>query len=458
MAIIARNPANGTLIKSYEELTEAQVLEKMERAKTCFQHWRKVDFSTRGKLMNQAADLLKKNKEKYAKLATEEMGKPIKESRSEVEKCAWVCEYYAQNAARFLADEPIETDASISYVHYAPLGVVLAVMPWNFPYWQVFRFAAPAIMAGNVGLLKHASNVPGCAEAIEAIFREAGFPEGVFTNLLIKNDQVQKVIEHPLVAAATLTGSERAGAAVAGTAGKKIKKTVLELGGSDAYLILEDADLDHAASVCAQSRLLNTGQSCIGAKRFLVLEPVYDAFLDRFKQKMEKAVMGDPLNEKTDLGPLARPDLRNELHQQVVDSVQKGAKCLLGGYIPDSEGAFYPPTILVGVKPGMPAYEEELFGPVAAVFRVKDEAEAIRIANDSSFGLGAAVFTKDIKRGERIAAKELEAGSCFVNGLVKSDPRLPFGGIKVSGYGRELSHFGIREFTNIKTVWVGRPD
>lgn len=454
MTIKALNPATEEIVQQYQRLTDQQVVDRIEKAQSCFQSWRKVGFTERAELMQNAAAVLRKNKEKYARLATQEMGKPITEARSEIEKCAWVCEYYAEHAAQFLADETIETDASKSYVAYNPLGVVLAVMPWNFPYWQVFRFAAPAVMAGNVGLLKHASNVPGCAEAIEEVFREAGFPDGVFYNLLIKSDQVQAVIEHSAVKAATLTGSERAGSAVASTAGKQIKKTVLELGGSDAYLILEDADLEQAASVCTTSRLLNTGQSCIGAKRFIVLESVYDKFLALFKEKMQAAKVGNPLEDDTEVGPMARADLRDELHQQVQKSIEKGAQCILGGTIPKGKGAFYPPTILVNIQPGMPAYEEELFGPVASVFKVKDEAEAIRIANDSPFGLGAAVFTTDAERGQRIAAEELEAGSCFVNGLVKSDPRLPFGGIKISGYGRELSYFGIREFTNIKTVWV----
>ena len=448
------NPATEEVVQQYTKLSPAQTLKKIERAHKQYQTWRKVSMEEKAKLMNNVANVLRKNKEKYALLATLEMGKPINEARSEVEKCAWVCEYYAEKASEFLTDEHIATDASSSYITYTPLGVILAVMPWNFPYWQVFRFAAPALMAGNVGLLKHASNVPGCAEAIEDIFREAGFPEGAFCNLLIGSDQVEMVIEHPYVKAATLTGSEKAGSAVGGTAGKHIKKTVLELGGSDAYLILDDADLEHAANVCTQSRLLNTGQSCIGAKRFIVMESVYNDFLARFKQKMAAAIMGDPTDEKTTIGPLARTDLRDELHQQVQKSIEKGAVCILGGSVPDVKGAFYPPTILIDIKPGMPAYEEEFFGPVASVFKVKNEAEAIRIANDSQFGLGAAVFTTDIKRGERIAAEDLEAGSCFVNGLVKSDPRLPFGGIKISGYGRELSYLGIREFTNIKTVWV----
>lgn len=454
MSLQVLNPATEEIIQEYPLLNSNQIKQKINRAHETYGQWRQVPFAQRAQHLQRAAQILRTRQDELALLATREMGKPITEARSEVEKCAWVCEYYAEKAAEFLADERIETDAGKSYVHYAPLGIVLAVMPWNFPYWQVFRFAAPALMAGNVGLLKHASNVPGCAEAIEDIFREAGFPEGAFTNLLMKTDDVAAVIEHPKVRAATLTGSEKAGSAVASQSGQHLKKTVLELGGSDAYLILEDADLEEAAKVCVKSRLLNTGQSCIGAKRFIVLESVYDDFLTLFKAKMAAAKMGDPTQEDTDLGPMARLDLRDELHEQVEKSIEKGAQCILGGSIPKQKGAYYPPTILTNIRPGMPAYEEELFGPVASVFKVKDEAEAIRIANDSDFGLGAAVFTSDLERGERIAAHELEAGSCFVNGLVKSDPRLPFGGIKISGYGRELSHFGIREFTNIKTIWI----
>lgn len=454
MTVEAVNPATGRKIKSYEQLDRQGVKERIEQADERFRSWRRTSFAERAKLMNKAAEVLEKNKEEYARLMTREMGKVITEARSEVEKCAWVCRYYAEHAEDFLKDEYIETDASKSYVTHQPLGVVLAVMPWNFPLWQVFRFAAPNLMAGNVGLLKHASNVPGCAQAIEDVFRKAGFPDHVFTNLMIGSDQVEFVIDHPLVRAATLTGSDKAGRAVAEQAGRRLKKTVLELGGSDAYLVLEDADLEHAAEMCKNSRLLNAGQSCIGAKRFIVVEEVYERFLSLFLEKMRNAKMGDPMQEDTDLGPQAREDLRDLLHDQVERSLEKGAKLELGGQIPAGEGAFYPPTVLTNVRPGMAAFEEELFGPVAAVIHAKDEDEAVELANASNFGLGACVFTRDLERGERIAARDLEAGCCFVNHLVKSDPRLPFGGIKISGYGRELSHHGIKEFVNIKTVWI----
>lgn len=452
--ITATNPATGKTIDSYSELSKKQVIECIEKADAVFQQWKTNHIDFRASQMIRAGAILRENTEKYARLITKEMGKPIKESRSEIEKCAWVCEYYAENASSFLAKEEILTDASKSYISYQPLGVVLAVMPWNFPFWQVFRFAAPALMAGNAALLKHASNVPGCAKAIQSIFEEAGFPKHLFTTLIIDRDLVETVMEHNLVKAVTLTGSGGAGSAVAATAGKQIKKTVLELGGSDAYLILEDADINEAVKECAKSRLLNTGQSCIGAKRFVVVEAVYDQFLEAFKKEMEAAKMGDPMEEDTDLGSMARTDLRDELHEQVQKSIDKGANCILGGTIPDRQGAYYPATILTEVAKGMPAYEEELFGPVASVIRAKDQADAVRIANDNQYGLGAAVFTKDVKNGEYIANELIEAGSCFVNGMVKSDPRLPFGGIKASGYGRELSYLGIREFTNIKTVWV----
>ena len=454
MIIEVINPANEEIIQQYRSHTNFEVIQKIETAEKQFQSWRKTSFVERAEGLINMANILRGYSETYAELMTQEMGKPIQEARSEVEKCAWVCEYYAEKAGGFLLDEHIDTDAGKSYIRHTPLGVVLAVMPWNFPFWQVFRFAAPATMAGNVGLLKHASNVPGCAQAIEDIYQKAGFPEGVFTNLRISSEQVADVIKHKNIKAVTLTGSDKAGRAVAKTAGEQIKKTVLELGGSDAYLILEDADIEEAAKICKTSRLLNTGQSCIGAKRFIVLEAVYDDFLKAFRAKMEAAKMGDPMQEDTEVGPMARIDLRNQLHEQVQKSIQEGAECILGGTIPEGKGAYYPPTILINVQKGMPAYEEELFGPVASVIKVKNEAEAIHVANDSVFGLGAAVFTKDLERGERIAAEELEVGSCFVNGLVKSDPRLPFGGIKTSGYGRELSYYGIKEFVNIKTVWI----
>lgn len=452
--ITSINPATNEQIHSYDEMTPDQVDQIIHEADRAFHNWRKVPFPERSRLMNQAATILRQNVTEYARLMTLEMGKTLKEARAEVEKCAWVCEYYAENAEIFLQDEVIATDARHSFVTFQPLGVILAVMPWNFPFWQVFRFAAPALMAGNVGVLKHASNVFGCALAIEDVFRQAGFPENVFRSVLIGSSRVNAVIEHPNVKAVTLTGSTPAGKAVAQKAGECLKKTVLELGGSDPYLILEDADLEHAAQTCATSRLINAGQSCIAAKRFIVVNAVRERFTTLFVGEMRQRKMGDPFDETVDLGPQARADLRDELHQQVQQSIKLGATCLLGGEIPPGKGAFYPPTVLTGVSKGMPAYDEELFGPVAAIIPAKDEAEAIRIANDSAFGLGAAIFTQDIEKGQRLAAEEIQAGCVFVNSFVKSDPRLPFGGVKASGYGRELAQFGIREFVNIKTVWI----
>jgi succinate-semialdehyde dehydrogenase/glutarate-semialdehyde dehydrogenase len=382
------------------------------------------------------------------------MGKPIRDGIAEIQKCAGGCDYFAENAERFLAPEPVATEARKSYVAFNPLGVVLAVMPWNFPFWQVFRFAAPGLMAGNAGVLKHASNVPGCALAIEQVFRKAGFPEHLFRTLLIGSKEVTAVIEHPLVRAVTLTGSGPAGRAVASKAGAMLKKTVLELGGSDPYLVLEDADLEHAAVLCTKGRLINMGQSCIAAKRFIVVDKVRSRFEELFVERMSAPKFGDPLSEQTELGPLARHDLRDALHDQVQRSVAVGARCLLGGKIPDGPGAYYPPTVLTDVDKGMPAYQEELFGPVAAVIPVKDEEEAIAVANDSVFGLGGAVLTGNRERGERIARERIESGSIFVNEAVRSDARLPFGGVKESGYGRELSNYGIKEFVNIKSVYI----
>ncbi len=454
MTIKAVNPATGETIKTYRENTPAEIRDITKGADEAFHSWRRTGFAERSALMKKAARVLRDNREEYAILATREMGKPIAESRAEVEKCAWVCDYYAAHAEAFLQPEVVETDASKSYVTFQPLGVVLAIMPWNFPYWQLFRFAAPALMAGNTSVLKHSSNVPGCALAIEDVFHKAGFPEGVFRTLLVGSRRVADIIEHPLVRAVTLTGSVPAGKAVAARAGAAVKKTVLELGGSDPYVILEDADLEATVTTCVTSRLINSGQSCIAAKRFVVVEPLRERFEALFVEQMRARKMGDPLEEDTLVGPQARHDLRDELHRQVQGSIKQGARCLLGGQVPDSKGAYYPPTVLTGVTKGMTAYEEELFGPVAAIIPVRDEAEAIRAANDTVFGLGAAVFTRDVEKGERIAATELEAGNCFVNAFVKSDPRLPFGGIKESGYGRELSSYGIREFVNVKTVYV----
>ncbi len=454
MAIEALNPATEETIQTYEQMSWEEIESILDGMQKAFLNWRETGFPERSKKMKAAARILKYHKEEYARLMADEMGKPLAQGRAEAEKCATACEYYAENAKDFLSPEIVETDASRSFITFQPLGIVLAVMPWNFPFWQVFRFAAPGLMAGNAGLLKHASNVPGCALAIEKIFQDADFPQDLFRTVLISNDVVARIIEHPDVKAATLTGSTPAGKAVGSKAGECLKKTVLELGGSDPYVILKDADIDSAVDTCVTSRLINGGQSCISAKRFIVVKEVRRPFEEKFVAKMKSKKMGDPLEEGVDLGPQARIDLRNALHRQVVISIEKGARLLLGGTVPDRKGAYYEATVLTDVKKGMPAYDEELFGPVAAIIPVEDEEEAIRVANDSVFGLGAAVFTRDVKRGEEIAAERLEAGSCFVNAFVKSDPRLPFGGIKESGYGRELSYLGIREFVNIKTVYI----
>jgi len=453
MGITSVNPATGKAIKTYDEMTPETAGAAVAQAHETWQTWRKTTLATRATHMKKAAGILRERKQELAKLMAAEMGKPLKQGVAEAEKCAWVCDYYADNAEAHLGLDVIKTDASKSYVAFEPLGVVLAIMPWNFPLWQVYRFAVPALMAGNAGVLKHASNVPGCALAIEEVFVQAGFPAGVFRTLLIGNKQVKPVIEDPLVRAVTLTGSTPAGKAVAAQAGAVLKKTVLELGGSDPYIVLEDADLDLAVQTCVNSRLINSGQSCIAAKRFVVVEPLLEAFTTRFVALMKAKRTGDPLDEATDVGPQARHDLRDGLHKQVLASIQRGATLLLGGEVPPGDGAFYPPTVLADVRPGMPAYDEELFGPVAAIIKAKDEADAVRIANDTIFGLGGAVFTKDTARGERVA-RALEAGATFVNSAVASDPRLPFGGIKESGYGRELGGYGIREFVNIKTVVV----
>ncbi len=453
MPITSVNPSTGKTMKTYEDMTSEHAAATIAKAHAAWQSWRAASFATRASLMKKAAGLLRQRNSDLARLMANEMGKPLAQGNAEVEKCAWVCDYYADHAEAHLSPDVIGTESTKSYVAFEPLGVVLAIMPWNFPLWQVFRFAAPALMAGNVGVLKHASNVPGCALAIESIFQDAGFPDNVFRTLLIGSTQVQAVIEHPLVRAVTLTGSTPAGKAVASQAGAVLKKTVLELGGSDAYIVLEDADVEAAATTCVNSRLINSGQSCVAAKRFIVLTPVLDAFTSRFVALMKSKKVGDPMAEGTDVGPQARHDLRESLHRQVRTSIERGASLLLGGDVPPGDGAFYPPTVLAGVKPGMPAYDEELFGPVAAIIEAKDEDDAVRIANDTVFGLGGAVFTRDLARGERVA-RRLEAGATFVNTLVASDPRLPFGGIKESGYGRELGTYGIKEFVNIKTVVV----
>jgi succinate-semialdehyde dehydrogenase/glutarate-semialdehyde dehydrogenase len=454
MSVESINPTTGEILKEYDEMTPEEIAATIEKADRAFASWRKTSFGERAEQMRAAGRVVREKTDEYARLMADEMGKPLAEGRAEAEKCAWVCEYYAENAEQFLAREEIQTEASRSFVSFEPLGVILAVMPWNFPFWQVFRFAAPGLMAGNTGVLKHSSNVQGCALAIEAVFREAGFPDDVFRTLVIGSRLVDQAIEHPKVRAVTLTGSTPAGRAVASRAGELLKKTVLELGGSDPYVILEDADLGPATEACVSSRLINGGQSCIAAKRFIVPGKIRGEFEKLFVERMKARRMGNPLHDDSDVGPQARSDLRDELHGQVVESIEKGARCLLGGEVPDMPGAFYPPTVLTDVAKGMPAYDDELFGPVAAIIPVRDEEEAIRVANDSVFGLGAAVFTGDAARGKEIAARQLEAGCCFVNAFVRSDPRLPFGGVKESGYGRELGQYGIKEFVNIKTVYV----
>jgi succinate-semialdehyde dehydrogenase/glutarate-semialdehyde dehydrogenase len=454
MTLQSINPATGEVIATYEEHTDDEVRLALDRASGAFEAWRRVPLGERAAMLGGLANVLERHADEWARLMTLEMGKPITASRAEIDKCVWLCRYYAESAPQMLRDHHIEADRTASYVHHEPLGVVLAVMPWNFPFWQVFRFAVPGLTAGNAGVLKHASNVSGCALAIEACFTEAGYPPGLFQTLLVPGSRALTILDHRAVAAATLTGSEPAGRAVAAKAGSLLKKTVLELGGSDPYVVLEDADVGLAATACSTSRMINAGQTCISAKRFIVHDAVYDEWLAAFTAGMAGTVMGDPMDEDTVLGPMARVDLRDEVHDQVERTVRAGANLALGGEIPAGPGSFYPATILTDVTPGMPAFDEETFGPVAAVTRVGSEGEAIELANRTPFGLGAAVFTRDLERGERIAAERLEAGSCFVNAFVASDPRLPFGGVKASGYGRELSELGILEFVNQKTVVV----
>jgi succinate-semialdehyde dehydrogenase / glutarate-semialdehyde dehydrogenase len=452
--IEAINPMDGGRIASYEEMSSATVTEAIVAANEQFLRWRTTTFPHRAERMRKAGQILRANASEYARLMAEEMGKPLREGIAEANKSALGCDYYAENAEKFLAPEVVPTDARKSFVAFRPLGVVLAVMPWNFPFWQVFRAAAPALMAGNGMVLKHASNVPGCALAIEKIFVEAEFPRGLFRTLMIGSKAVDAIIDHPLVRGVTLTGSTAAGRAVAAKAGQMLKKTVLELGGSDAYVVLDDADVDQAAQISTKGRLVNSGQSCIAAKRFIVTGKLKSRFETAFVARMSAVRMGNPLDETVAIGPQARHDLRDELHRQVEVSIAKGARCLLGGAIPNHQGAFYPPTVLTDVKPGMPAYDEELFGPVAAIIPVADEEQAIATANDTVFGLGGALIGRDLARAEKLAVERIESGTVFVNDAVRSDPRLPFGGIKDSGYGRELSEFGIREFVNIKTIFI----
>ncbi len=454
MSIESINPATEEVIETFEPFTEREVDEALQRARNTFLRWRTTSFAERGELLVSVAAYLRAHKAALGKVMTLEMGKPIVEAEAEVEKCAWVCDYYAENAENFLADQSAPSAATESYVAFRPLGVVLAVMPWNFPFWQVFRFAAPAIMAGNVGVLKHASNVSRSALEIERVFRESGAPDGLFQTLLVPGGQVATIIRDPRIAAVTLTGSEPAGVSVASASGSVLKKTVLELGGSDAFIVLEDADLEGAAQMATRSRFQNTGQSCIAAKRFIVVESVYDEFIERFVSETKALKVGDPLDRATQIGPMSRGDLRDGLAQQVRDTLAQGAQVALGGEALARTGYYYAPTILTGVTPEMVAFREETFGPVAAVIRAHDAEEAIALANDSDFGLGGNLWTRDIARAKQIAAR-LESGGVFINGMTASDPRLPFGGVKHSGYGRELSAFGIREFVNIQTVWIG---
>ncbi|HEU5441976.1 MAG TPA: NAD-dependent succinate-semialdehyde dehydrogenase [Ktedonobacterales bacterium] len=448
------NPATGEVLETFEAFSTSQIEAALDQARSAFRDWRRRSFAERGDALRKVAAYLRAHKAPLARFATLEMGKPIGEAEAEIEKCAWNCEFYAERAEAMLADEPVTTSATQSYVSYLPLGPVLAVMPWNYPFWQVLRFAAPALMAGNVALLKHASNVSRCALEIERVFRECGLPDGVFQTLLVPGSEVDRIIGDRRIAAVTLTGSDPAGQAVGGAAGRALKTSVLELGGSDAFIVLEDADLDAAAKIGVRARFQNTGQSCIAAKRFIVVEEVAQAFVERFVAEAAALRVGDPLDPATQIGPVARADLRDALHDQVQRSVAEGAQVALGGYALDGPGAFYQPTVLTGVTPAMPAFHEETFGPVAAVTSARDEREAIALANDSQFGLGGNLWTGDVERGKRLA-REIESGGVFINGMTASDPRLPFGGVKRSGYGRELSVFGIREFVNVQTVWIG---
>jgi succinate-semialdehyde dehydrogenase / glutarate-semialdehyde dehydrogenase len=454
MSFYTINPTTEEIIREYQELSEIELDNKITSANKRFSEWKKTSFAHRSNLMLNAAKILRNKKNDYAGLMALEMGKPLAQGISEVEKCAWCCEFYAENAEKFLSDENVQTQMSRSFISYQPIGAVLAIMPWNFPFWQVFRFAAPALMAGNVGVLKHARNTMGCAEAIEEIFLSAGFPESVFTNLVIGSSMVDKVIENKFITAVTLTGSTPVGQQVAAKAGSLIKKSVLELGGNDAYVVLEDADLDATAETCVTARLINSGQSCIAAKRFIVSKKVLHEFENLFIEKIKTKKMGNPFDSSVYVGPQARKDLQLELHRQVEQSVSMGANLRIGGELPQGKGYFYPPTVLTDVQKGMLVYDEETFGPVAAIIPAESDEDAIEKANDSIFGLGAAVFTRDVEKGTEIAKNRINAGCCFVNDFVKSDPRLPFGGVKLSGYGRELSHFGIREFVNIKTICV----
>lgn len=454
MSILSINPANEEILQTFEPFSAAQVDQALQEARQAFKSWREASFAERGALFHRMARYLRDHKEELGRLATLEMGKPIAEAEAEAEKCAWNCDFYAENAERFLADEPVATNATQSYIEFQPLGVVLALMPWNYPYWQVIRFAAPALMAGNTAVLKHASNVSMCALKIEQIFQECGFLQGVFRTVLVPGAETSSLIADRRVAAVTLTGSDVAGVAVASASGRALKKNVLELGGSDAFIVLEDADLDGAAQMAVKARFQNTGQSCIAAKRFIVVESVAKAFEQKFVEAASQLKVGDPLQRETQIGPMARGDLRDALEQQVDDSVKMGARVLLGGKPRPGKGYFYEPTIVTQITAEMPMFHEETFGPAAAIIYAHDAEHAVELANNSDFGLGGNLWTRDIERGRRLA-RHLESGGVFINGMTASDPRLPFGGVKRSGYGRELSSFGIREFVNVQTVWIG---
>ncbi len=453
MAIATINPATGEALRTFQPLSDGEIEQKLQRAADTFAQYRRTPLQQRTQCLSQAAAILEAEKDKLGRLMATEMGKLVQAGRDEAAKCAWACRYYAENGVRLLADEVVQTNATRSYIHYQPLGVVLAIMPWNFPFWQVFRFAAPGLMAGNVGLLKHASIVPQCALAIEDVLRRAGFPEGAFQTLLIGSEKVPQLLDDPRVAAATLTGSTPAGSQVASQAGKAIKRTVLELGGSDPFIVMPSADLEQTAKVAAQARTINNGQSCIAAKRFIVHERIYDEFERRFVRAMESLKVGDPLDETTQVGPLATEQIRQGVDEQVQEMLKMGARLLTGGKRLERPGFFYAPTVLADIPPGSPAQRDEIFGPVASLFRAHDLDDALRIANDTPFGLGSSIWTNDEGEQARFI-EEIQAGMAFVNSIVASDPNLPFGGVKQSGYGRELSEYGIREFQNIKTVWI----
>lgn len=453
MPIQSLNPTTGEVVKTFSELTNEEIENKIALADNVFSNWKNTNFNERKNLMNNLAKLFRDNDEELARLMTIEMGKPITAGIAEIQKCAMVIDYYAENAEKFLQNEDVKTDANESYVAFEPMGIILAVMPWNYPFWQVIRFAAPTIMAGNVGILKHASNVPQCSLAIEEKFLQAGFPVGVFQSFLVGSEKVESIIKDRRIKAITLTGSEYAGEQVAMQAGKEIKKTVLELGGSDPFIVLSDANITLASEVAVMARLQNAGQSCIASKRFIVVEDVYEVFLEKFIANWKKIIVGDPMDKTTQMGPIYSQKGREAIDEQVQDSVEKGAKIVAGGKRIEGLGFFYEPTILTNVGKEMPAYDEEIFGPVASVIKVKDTEEAIQVANDTVYGLGASLWTEDTYVAKKIIT-ELETGCVFVNGMVKSDPRLPFGGTKKSGYGRELAQYGLREFVNVKTVWI----